>query len=183
MDDPDVTPDFSEPDEGDVERWRSMIRESLSGKERLTELEDVIERGLSNFIEVGRALTEIRDSKLYRETHPTFEAYCQERWGFSARRAYQLIEAKRTAGRLRTSGSQEAPMNERQARAIAHPPKPKAIEPPKPDPPRAADPAHRSPPQGSPAWPPMPSGATASPAAELIECPACHHKFEPKETK
>ena len=33
--------------------------------ERLRQLEGVIERGLETFIEVGRALLEIRDSRLY----------------------------------------------------------------------------------------------------------------------
>jgi hypothetical protein len=54
----------------DRRRWLSLAQKS-----RRTELENVIERGLSTFVEVGNALLEIRDSKLYRETHPTFEAY------------------------------------------------------------------------------------------------------------
>jgi hypothetical protein len=33
---------------------------------RLAELEQVVERGLQTFVEVGLALTEIRDSRLYR---------------------------------------------------------------------------------------------------------------------
>lgn len=60
---------------------------------RLEQLERVIERGLATFIEVGEALLEIRDSRLYRETHGTFEDYCRERWGFSRSRASRLISA------------------------------------------------------------------------------------------
>ena len=60
---------------------------------RLTELEATIERGLLVFVAVGRALLEIRDSKLYREQHGTFEDYCRERWGFTDRRARQLMTA------------------------------------------------------------------------------------------
>lgn len=60
---------------------------------RLDALEGVIERGLATFVEVGEALLEIRDSRLYRETHGTFEDYCRERWGMSRPRAYNLIDA------------------------------------------------------------------------------------------
>lgn len=42
--------------------------------ERLKELESVIERGTKTFIEVGYALAEIRDQRLYRQTHATFES-------------------------------------------------------------------------------------------------------------
>jgi hypothetical protein len=58
---------------------------------RLVELEAVIDAGLPTFQSVGRALLEIRDKKLYRVSHPTFEDYCQSRWGFCARTAYRLI--------------------------------------------------------------------------------------------
>ncbi|HET7037948.1 MAG TPA: hypothetical protein VFI42_19905, partial [Thermomicrobiaceae bacterium] len=64
---------------------------------RLAELEAVIERGVPTFMEVGQALAEIRDARLYRETHTTFEAYCRERWGFTSSRARQLIGASRQA--------------------------------------------------------------------------------------
>jgi hypothetical protein len=33
----------------------------------------------------GTALLEVRDRRLYRETHATFEDYCRERWRFSDR--------------------------------------------------------------------------------------------------
>jgi hypothetical protein len=54
------------------------------GTQRLAELERVIERGLQSFVEVGKALADIRDGKLYRcQGDATFEDYCQQRWGFS----------------------------------------------------------------------------------------------------
>lgn len=58
---------------------------------RLEQCEGAIERGLNTFVEVGRALTEIRDAKLYRFGFKTFEAYCKERWEIDRSRAYQLI--------------------------------------------------------------------------------------------
>ena len=59
----------------------------------LTENEAIIERGLGSFVEVGQALARIRDGRQYQATHPTFEAYLQERWQMSRRQGYRLIEA------------------------------------------------------------------------------------------
>ena len=61
--------------------------------ERLKELESVIERGTKTFIEVGNALEEIRDQRLYREKYATFEAYCAQQWGWTRQRSYQLMNA------------------------------------------------------------------------------------------
>ena len=36
---------------------------------RLAELEPIIALGMANFVVVGKALLEISDSRLYRETH------------------------------------------------------------------------------------------------------------------
>jgi hypothetical protein len=83
----------------------------------LAECERVIERGLKTFIEVGEALAQIRDERLYRETHATFEEYCRERWDFDASRARQLISAARTVT-LVTVGGQPAPASERVVREL-----------------------------------------------------------------
>jgi hypothetical protein len=68
----------------------------VAEKERLAQLEAVVERGLTTFVEVGEALMEIRSARLYRETHSTFEVYCRERFGFSDSRGRQLIAAAKT---------------------------------------------------------------------------------------
>jgi hypothetical protein len=90
---------------------------SLAQKSRRAELENVIERGLSTFVEVGNALLEIRDSKLYRETHPTFEAYCRHRWRISRSYAYRQIKAASVAGLLSPIG--DIAITESQARALS----------------------------------------------------------------
>lgn len=82
---------------------------------RLAALEGVIDAGKRTFVEVGKALAEIRDSKLYRETHTSFDAYCKERWSWGKTYAYRLIEA---------SAIKESPIgnhiaNEAQAREVA----------------------------------------------------------------
>jgi hypothetical protein len=83
----------------------------------LTECEAVIERGLTAFTEVGLALTTIRDGKLYRASYPTFEAYCEHRWGFTRVRAHQLITGAETTRAL-TRVNSPAPTSERQAREL-----------------------------------------------------------------
>lgn len=67
---------------------------------RLAALEQTIERGLQTFVDVGTALLEIRDSRLYRQAFGTFEEYCRERWGIERRRAYQLMDAAQVVGNL-----------------------------------------------------------------------------------
>ncbi|PSB60673.1 hypothetical protein C7B79_24890 [Chroococcidiopsis cubana CCALA 043] len=67
------------------------------------------------FFEAGKALTQLRDQKLYRSTHKTFEAYCQARFGFSRRHPYRLIEAASVFENLCPIGTQnDLPTNERQ---------------------------------------------------------------------
>jgi phage N-6-adenine-methyltransferase len=76
---------------------------ALQEATRLAQLEDTIQRGLNTFVDVGNALLEIRDSRLYRESHSTFEDYCRDRWGMSRPRAYQMIEAAEVVGNLSTN--------------------------------------------------------------------------------
>jgi hypothetical protein len=47
----------------------------------------------STFYDVGSALSVIREQRLYRESHGTFEDYCSERWGLKRQRAYELMGA------------------------------------------------------------------------------------------
>jgi hypothetical protein len=67
---------------------------------KLAQCEEVIERGLDSFIEVGNALLVIREERLYRSDYDDFETYCEERWEISGRRARQLIGAVRTIANL-----------------------------------------------------------------------------------
>lgn len=86
-------------------------------REHLANLEDRIERGLATFVEVGVALGEIRDARLYRFSHDTFEAYLAERWQMSRRRGYQLMEGAEVARVLVNHGAQQ-PVTERVAREL-----------------------------------------------------------------
>jgi hypothetical protein len=55
--------------------------------------EQVIERGFKVWQEVGEALLHIRDKRLYRATHKTFEDYCQSRWQMTRRNVNYMLEA------------------------------------------------------------------------------------------
>jgi hypothetical protein len=90
---------------------------TITEQASLERYERVIEKGLASFYEVGSALLTIRDSKLYRGTHGTFEAYCQDRWQMSRPRAYQLIEAAKVKDNLSTTV--DISPNERQLRPLA----------------------------------------------------------------
>ena len=82
----------------------------------LDECEQVIERGLTTFVEVGQALMEIRDGRLYRATHSDFDTYCRERWGWNVRYANRVIGAAEVAEELGPMGP--TPASERQARPL-----------------------------------------------------------------
>lgn len=84
---------------------------------RLAECEAVIERGLKTFVDVGNALLEIRDSRLYRAEFGTFEDYCRQRWNLSKPYATQMIQAAEVVGNL-VAIATVLPANEAQARPL-----------------------------------------------------------------
>lgn len=59
----------------------------------LARAEKTIAAGLMQFREVGEALVQIRDGRLYREKFATFEAYCREIWNLGRQHAYRMIGA------------------------------------------------------------------------------------------
>ncbi len=91
---------------------------TVSESQRLATLESTIQQGMQTFVDVGSALLEIRDSRLYRLEHDTFEEYCKERWGLKQSRAYQLMDAAQAVGVLKSSTIVELPATESQARPL-----------------------------------------------------------------
>jgi hypothetical protein len=71
---------------------------------RLGQLIRTVERGLSQFLAVGAALLELRSSRLYRETHDTFESFCRETFGLARSTTDQVIRSASTAQLLIDSG-------------------------------------------------------------------------------
>ncbi|WP_242054704.1 hypothetical protein [Nostoc sp. FACHB-190] len=70
-------------------------------------LERRVERA---FFEAGKALMELRDRRLYRSTHTTFEEYCKDRFGYNRSRSYQLIDAAAVVDILPTAEGQVRPL-------------------------------------------------------------------------
>lgn len=87
----------------------------------LSGYEQTIERGLNTYIEVGTALGQVREQRLYRAQYASFQAYCATRWGFTGRRGNQLIEAAEV-GRILPIA------NAGQAAALAAVPEPERAE-------------------------------------------------------
>lgn len=98
--------------------WVTPPADTLTEEEaqELEGCEEVIENGLNIWYQVGEALLHIRDNRLYRASHKTFEEYLNERWGMSRSRAHRLIDASQVAANLLPIGNILA--NEAQAREL-----------------------------------------------------------------
>ena len=83
---------------------------------QLAAYERTIESGLQTFVKVGAALSAIRDGRLYRASHGTFEEYCRERWGMSRSYAHRMIESSAVVEMLPIGNK---PATESQARPLA----------------------------------------------------------------
>lgn len=87
-------------------------------EDRLTHLEDIIADNQYRFYEIGKALKEIRDSCLYKQTlFNTFEAYARSRWDIGRSQAYRLINAYNVINNLSPIGDR-LPGNETQTRPL-----------------------------------------------------------------
>lgn len=90
---------------------------SLTEQAKLTLYEGLITQGFDMALEVIEALQQIRQQRLYRATHKTFEEYLQDRWGCSSSRFRQ----KEVFSRLVTQLQQVTTAtitNEQQAREL-----------------------------------------------------------------
>lgn len=90
---------------------------TLDERGHLYQLEEVITQGLNTFVDVGSALLEIRDKRLYRADYSTFEDYCRERWGWARSYANKLISASEAVNNLGTIVP-KLPTTESQARPL-----------------------------------------------------------------
>lgn len=90
---------------------------SLEEQKQRKYLEQQIQKA---FYQAGLALQTIRDKKLYRSTHSTFEEYCHDRFGFTRRSAYYLIDAVKVVDNLKKCEPMVhiLPVNERQCRTL-----------------------------------------------------------------
>jgi hypothetical protein len=77
---------------------------TTSEKNRLAELEQVVEAGLQEFLRTGAALREIRDRRLYRTHFATFADYVRSRFALARSSVDQLIRSQATAQTLLENG-------------------------------------------------------------------------------
>lgn len=75
---------------------------SKSEQSELARLCKVVDEGLTSFLAVGTALNEIKEKRLYRQSHETFDGFVKERWGMTGSRAYQLIDASKISKEVST---------------------------------------------------------------------------------
>jgi hypothetical protein len=87
-------------------------------QDRLKHLETIISNNQYRFYEIGQALKEIRDSRLYKLIlFNTFEAYARDRWDIGRSQAYRLIDAYSVINNLSPMGDR-LPGNEAQTRSL-----------------------------------------------------------------
>jgi hypothetical protein len=99
--------------------YEPKAAEVLPAPHSLEENERVIERGLESFVEVGRALCEIKESGQYIEAgYDTFEAYCRDRWDMERNTAYVQIEAARVVGVLDRDRDHGLPTSQKAVRPL-----------------------------------------------------------------
>ena len=86
-------------------------------REFLQEREGVIRAGLRNFLDVGRALRDIRDHRdggLWKAKYGTFDNYCKARWDIQRHHAHRLVDAAEVVGQMSPIGdSAPVPTRER----------------------------------------------------------------------
>ena len=92
----------------------------IDEKIRLSHLEQAIAVGLKAFEEAGAAFAEIRELRLYKASHESFELYCRDRWNLSRVHVNRLIDAAAVIQSLRSTVpiGTALPINEAQARPL-----------------------------------------------------------------
>ncbi|MFN6568177.1 hypothetical protein [Dendronalium sp. ChiSLP03b] len=126
---PALEPEKENPASVTIEVTAVEIPEELSESEQRDRLH--LERKVEHaFYEAGKALMELRDRRLYRSTHKTFEEYCRDRFGFTRMAAALKIASVKVIDNLSTNGLQAAkmstnglqilPTNERQVRPMTN---------------------------------------------------------------
>ena len=86
---------------------RQDEHDDLAPPTTLAECEAIIQRGIDATWNSARALLVINVSRLYLDTHATFEAYCQERWEIERSQAYRLIDAAKVMDVLSPIGDKD----------------------------------------------------------------------------
>ncbi len=70
---------------------------------RYEKLKATFARWYEDRFAAGAAIMQIRDERLYRGEHPTFEAFCEKEYEIQRAHAYRMIEAAEIKASLKTS--------------------------------------------------------------------------------
>lgn len=88
-----------------------------------------VRAGLSTFLDVGRALMELQEDKLYRDTHLTFEKFMRDEIGIKKTLGYGYIQAAKVQATLSAIADKSLmPQTESQYRELAKAPEEKLPE-------------------------------------------------------
>lgn len=101
---------------------------SVAEQSRLEELTAVVDRHLKSFVEVGRALAEIKQLQLWRGSHESFPHFCRDKWDLGQSHAYRMIDASFVVENLSPIGERFLPQNESQVRPLTEFSKPEQLE-------------------------------------------------------
>ena len=89
----------------------------IEEQQRLEKLMLIIKENMKCFYEIGLALKEIRDNRLYREFSDTFEKFCRDHMNISRAHAYRQIASAEVMKNLSPIGD-IFPLNESQTRFL-----------------------------------------------------------------
>lgn len=113
-----------------IESPQLVMDLSEGEQQQLTRCEAIIEEHLQAFWKSGSALITIRENRLYRATHATFEEYCEQRWKIDGSYGRRLMSAATTMVNLAETVpiGTVLPENEAQARPLSALPADKQTE-------------------------------------------------------
>lgn len=89
----------------DQDEWRAIrnfVPKSILSEVEKAERDDLECTVQQAFFVAGKALKLLRDKRLYRDTHSTFESYVRDRFDFTKRAAYYLIDAAEVVENLKS---------------------------------------------------------------------------------
>ena len=92
----------------DNDEWqviRNIAPNRILSIEERTERDRLEQTVEESFVILGNALKTLRDKRLYQETHASFEAYVRDRFDFTKRAAYYLIDAYEVVNNLKAAHS------------------------------------------------------------------------------
>jgi hypothetical protein len=89
----------------DRDEWRvvnNIVSKRILSEAEKAERDDLESTVQQAFFVAGKALKLLRDQRLYRETHATFDSYVRDRFDFTKRAAYYLIDAAKVVENLKS---------------------------------------------------------------------------------